>query len=226
MIARRAAEPAIERLEGRRVVVAGAGRRAAYLDLDGFVIVLATAGPLLPNGVEVTELPAVGSEVVVRLDGAEAWDATLRLGDDAAARGSQILAALGADLGELAGAVRARDRALAASAGARLIGRGPGLTPEGDDLVAGVAAVVAAGPWPAAERDAWLAALLGDDLRARTTALSATLLELAARGQIAEPVHELFGPGWRGAIARLRRLGHSTGPAYARAAGGAARALH
>ena len=69
-------------------------------------------------------------------------------------------------------------------------------------------------------------ALLGHDLRARTTALSATLLELAARGQIAQPVHGLFGPEWRDALARLRRLGHTTGPAYARAAAAAACELH
>ena len=225
MIARRAATPAIERLAGRRALVAGGGRRAAYLDLDGFVIVLGTAGPLLPNAVEVAELPAVGTEVVVRFDGAETWDPTLRLGDDPVTRGAEIMRALAAELGDLAPAVQARDPALAAAAGARLIGRGPGLTPESDDLVAGVAAVVAAGPWPAAEREAWLRALLGETLRVRTTALSATLLELAARGHIAEPVHGLFGREWRDALARLRRLGHSTGAAYARAAAGAARAL-
>jgi uncharacterized protein DUF2877 len=225
VIARRAAGPAIERLAGRRVAVAGANRHAAYLDLDGFVIVLTTARPLLPNAVEVAELPAVGTEVVVRFDRAETWDAALRLGDDPASRGAEILRALGVEAGELAGAVRARDPALAAAAGARLIGRGSGLTPENDDLVAGTAAVVAAGRWPDEEREAWLCALLGHDLRARTTALSATLLELAARGQIAEPVHGLFGPEWRDALARLRRLGHSTGPAYARAAASAAREL-
>ena len=226
MIARRAAAAAVERLAGRRAAVAGAGRHAAYLDLDGFVVVLATSGPLLPNAVEVAALPAVGTEVVMSFDGAEMWDATLRLGDDPAARGAEILRALGAEFGELADVVRARDPVLAAAAGARLIGRGPGLTPESDDLVAGAAAVVAAGPWPAAEREAWLRALLGEDLRARTTALSATLLELAGRGQIAQPVHGLFGPDWRDALARLRRLGHSTGPAYARATAGAACALH
>jgi hypothetical protein len=225
VIARRAATPAIERLTGRRVAVAAAGRHAAYLELDDFVIVLTTAGPLLPNSVEVAELPAAGTDVAVCFDGAETWDATLRLGNDPSARGAEILRALGPGPGELADAVRARDTVLAGAAGSRLIGRGPGLTPEGDDLVAGVAAVVAAGPWPAAERDAWLRALLGVDLRARTTALSATLLDLAACAQIAEPVHGLFGPEWRDALARLQRLGHSTGPAYARAVAAAARAL-
>ena len=211
---------------GRRGRVVGVGREAAYVDADGFIVVLSTGPPVLPNGAQVRRLPSVGEQVVVRLDGPEPWDPTLRLGDDPAARGEEILRALDAGLDELVAAVRTRDPALAAEAGARLIGRGQGLTPEGDDLVAGVAAVVAVGPWPAPERDAWLRALLGEDLRARTTALSATLLELAARGQIVEPVHGLFAPSWRDALARLRRLGHSTGPAYARAAAGAARSLH
>ena len=54
-----------------------------------------------------------------------------------------------------------RPGSLAAVAGARLIGRGGGLTPEGDDLVAGVAAVVASSAWPGALREAWLGALVG-----------------------------------------------------------------
>jgi hypothetical protein len=90
----------------------------------------------------------------------------------------------------------------------------------GDDRLAATAAVVAAGRWP--EREAWLRAVVPADLRARTTALSATLLELAARGQVIEPVHGLFGPHWRAALARLLRIGHSTGPAYATAAATAA----
>jgi hypothetical protein len=102
-----------------------------------------------------------------------------------------------------------------------LIGRGPGLTPEGDDTVAATAAVVAVGPWPAAEKAAWLSAALGPDLRERTTSLSATLLELAAEGQVAEPLQALLA-GRPSALARLLRIGHSTGRAYALAA---ARAL-
>jgi hypothetical protein len=212
---------------GRRGRVAGRGREAAYLDADGFIVVLSVEPPVLPNGAQVRRLPNVGDVFVV--PGGEVWDPTLRLRADPAVRGEEIRRALdaGAFEGacELEDAVRRRDPELARAAAARLIGRGTGLTPEGDDLVAGTAAVVAAGPWPAARTDAWLRALLGDDLRTRTTALSATLLELAAAGQIARPVHDLFGPDWRDALARLRRLGHSTGAAYARAAGGAVRLL-
>jgi hypothetical protein len=104
-----------------------------------------------------------------------------------------------------------------------LLGLGPGLTPEGDDLLAGAAAAVAAlQPWSADRRAAWLAAAAPADAAARTTKLSATLLALAARGQTIEPVHALLDlehERWEPALARLERLGHSTGRCYAAAIG-------
>jgi hypothetical protein len=118
-----------------------------------------------------------------------------------------------------------RDADLAARAAALLVGRGEGLTPEGDDLLAGAAAAGAAAGgaarWPAADRGAWLAALRPPDLERRTTPLSATLLELAIRGQVMQPVHALLdvspggAEGWQAALRTLLRIGHSTGPAYA-----------
>jgi hypothetical protein len=125
-----------------------------------------------------------------------------------------------------------RDAAQAAQASERLLGLGPGLTPEGDDILAATAATVAAvghtvgfdGP----ERDAWLQALLPADRRDRTTALSRTLLELAVDGRIAEPVHALLHPGnarWRDSLTRLEGTGASTGRAYAVAVGGTMRLL-
>jgi hypothetical protein len=188
---------------GRRFRIAGRGREAAYGDDDGFVAVFTVGRPVLPNGVQVGRLPSVGESVVAV---GEVWDPTLRV--------------VGAELevsgpDDLVRAVESRDPELAAAAGARWIGRGGGLTPEGDDLVAGVAAVVASSPWP--ESDAWLEALVGEDLRSRTTALSATLLELAVRGMGPEPLQALVG-GDAGALARLLALGHSTGRAIARGA--------
>src|SRR4029079_15493012 len=53
---------------------------------------------------------------------------------------------------------------------------------------------------------------LPDDLRARTTALSATLLELAAQGMIAEPFHAVLNGA---PLERLTRLGQTTGRTYA-----------
>jgi Protein of unknown function (DUF2877) len=222
------ATPVLERVGGRSVTVAGGGRHAAYAEDDGFVVALTAPGvPLMPNGVGLTgPPPAAGTEVTIAAH--ETWDPTLSLGDDAARRGDEILAALRRDdlvEPELLRAVAKRDRSLAATAARRLIGRGPGLTPEGDDVLAATAAVVAAGPWSPATKAGWLDAVVPSDLRKRTTALSATLLELAAAGRVIEPVHGLFGDEWGDALARLTRLGHSTGRAYAAAAAATARLL-
>jgi hypothetical protein len=96
--------------------------------------------------------------------------------------------------------------------GAEEIGRGPGLTPEGDDYVAGIAGVLAA-----AGRHDDVAALIGADLRRRTTALSATLIELAALGYGPEPLQAALA-GDAEALPRLLSLGHTSGRAYARGA--------
>jgi hypothetical protein len=132
-------------------------------------------------------------------------------------------------------AVLERDPDLAGRAAGRLLGRGPGLTPEGDDLLAAVAATVAVlGPAAGvddAPRAALLAALVPDGLAGRTTALAATLLRLAARGQVAEPAGRLLdlGPAgeraWPAALRRLQRLGHGSGRAYAAGIGAAASLL-
>jgi hypothetical protein len=176
-----------------------------------------------------------------------------------------------AGLGLLLRAVLDRDPEFAAEATGVLLGRGPGLTPEGDDLLAAVAATLAAlGPATGVTAPALaslLAALVptrtpgvgpsGDGadeaaaggpagsgasggvghlpvaggLAGRTTALAATLLELAARGQVAEPAGRLLDLGpegeraWRGALRRLERLGHGSGRAYAAGIGAATRLL-
>ena len=121
-------------------------------------------------------------------------------------------------------AVGGRDPEPAAAAARQLLGRGPGLTPEGDDLLAAVAGTLAVlGPaagWDRTVLGGFLAALVGPAPE-RTTAPSATLLELAARRQLVEPAGRLLdlGPGagaaWPAALARLERLGHGSGRAYA-----------
>jgi hypothetical protein len=74
---------------------------------------------------------------------------------------------------------------------------------------------------------AWRAALAPPELRARTTLLSATLLELALDGCVVEPARALLDlslageAAWHAALRRLERIGHSTGPAYAAGVGGA-----
>ena len=192
-------------LAGRSFTIVGRGREAAYGDDGGFIAVFSEGPPVLPNGGQVRRLPSVGEEVVAV---GELWDPTLRV------VGVELEVSGPDDLVE---AVESRDPDRAGLVGRRLIGRGGGLTPEGDDLLAGAAAVVASSPWPSALREAWLAALIGSDLRRRTTALSATLLELAVAGMGPRPLQALLA-GDADALVRLEALGHSTGRAYARGA--------
>ena len=120
-------------------------------------------------------------------------------------------------------AVRERDPDPVATASRALAGRGPGLTPEGDDLLAAVAGAVAVlGPASGFDepgRGRFLAALAPEP--GRTTALSATLLALASAGRLAEPAGRLLDlspageTAWPGALSRLERLGHGSGRAYA-----------
>lgn len=127
-------------------------------------------------------------------------------------------------IGRLLESLLQRDSAAAARAAVHLAGRGSGLTPEGDDLLSACAAAVALlGPAVAyfapARRQAWLVALReGADARA-TTALSRTLLDLASRGRVGQPLHGLVaepprGAAWSAALARLQRVGSATGLVY------------
>jgi hypothetical protein len=183
-------------------------REPGLLDLGGFVALVAPTGtPWLPNAIVLDPGPLV------------VWDPVLSAiepGPRLAARGRAVLAALrpAGPPGPLTPPVAALgdwDRALGA-----LLGRGGGLTPEGDDLLAGALAVAAAtGAAPA----------LPPDLRERTTALSATLLELAAAGCAPRPLHavlDLDDEGWRVALGELERLGASSGRAIALGAATAA----
>lgn len=76
-----------------------------------------------------------------------------------------------------------------------LAGLGPGLTPSGDDVLGGFAAVMALLS-PALSADAvprdYIAATIAAAARPRTTALSAVLLAHAARGEVAEHLGKLL----------------------------------
>ncbi|HET7421665.1 MAG TPA: DUF2877 domain-containing protein [Candidatus Dormibacteraeota bacterium] len=89
-----------------------------------------------------------------------------------------------------------------------LAGLGPGLTPAGDDVLAGYAAglVLLHGQRKRAEQ-------IANQAAARTNSLSATLLRHAAQGEVPEVVHILLATG----DARpLLAFGHSSGQAWLR----------
>lgn len=98
------------------------------------------------------------------------------------------------------------------SAAAVLGGRGRGLTPAGDDVLAGLLVIAAAwGVGSPAERE-HAAAL------SRTNHIAASFLRWAARGECITPVHDLLTataagnrPTTRHAAARLRAIGASSG---------------
>ncbi|WP_336205708.1 DUF2877 domain-containing protein [Nonomuraea sp. LPB2021202275-12-8] len=109
----------------------------------------------------------------------------------------------------------------AVTAAERLVGLGPGLTPSGDDVLAGLLVTlrhlgVATGVEPAVRLAGWLAATVTYDARTRTTPISATLLHCAARGEACPEVIAVLR-GLAGcqalepALQRLHGLGHTSG---------------
>lgn len=108
-----------------------------------------------------------------------------------------------------------------AAAAARLLGRGPGLTPSGDDVLAGFLVGAAAFGLDSAMLRQAIAVLAP----ARTTALSAALLWHAARGECIDQLAAVaavltsqpgHGAGHAGrAVRRLMAVGHSSGAALA-----------
>ncbi|MFS1302160.1 DUF2877 domain-containing protein [Streptosporangium longisporum] len=107
------------------------------------------------------------------------------------------------------------------TAAEQLVGLGPGLTPSGDDVLAGLLVALrhlggAAGAGRAVWLADWLAAAVTFDVRGRTTPISASLLQCAARGEASgEVLAVLRGLAGRQslepALHRLLRLGHTSG---------------
>ena len=102
-----------------------------------------------------------------------------------------------------------------AAAFRRLQGRGTGLTPSGDDVLAGILLVCAIDPTRRR-------ALTDRALAARTTRLSRAFLRWAASGQSIQPAHALLDaaasgdqPGMRRAAASLAEVGATSGRALA-----------
>jgi hypothetical protein len=218
----------------------GASATAAYLAVDGIevIAVVATGAVRLPIALVIAgEVPGTGAAAAVRVGGGEVdlggprlrpsrwFDPRPRLPGPAAqeriAGAEALLAALpagaaGLDPAPAAVAVASGLAGGDAGPALALLGRGPGLTPAGDDVVAGALAALAllGAPDPAA-----VGAVLGAAAEA-TTLLSAALLRCAARGQVlpqaAELLHALCGGSpTASALDALLAVGATSGAALA-----------
>ena len=123
----------------------------------------------------------------------------------------------GGPLAALRGAVRRADLDAALRTATRLVGLGPGLTPAGDDVMAGTMAGLVLLGHPAADR---FAAGVYALAAGRTTELSRALLRHAAAGRVsgeyAAVLHGLVGERPLGpAIAGLMATGSTSGRAMA-----------
>ena len=170
----------------------GVGLGPGFIDFDGVVVALTAPGAArMPNGVECS----------LRVErGAAVWIGAGRLQSN----GFQVLPGPGWDPVPQALVRLSIERSFTPDP-YRLAGRGGGLTPAGDDLLAGYAAGLTLFQGRRAEA-AWIASTAGP----RTTSLAATLLKHAARGELPEPAHALLE---RGDPGPLRRFGHSSGGA-------------
>jgi hypothetical protein len=183
-----------------------AARSASFMIGDGAVSWLGPAGRVVVRAVRewAPVRPAQGEVAASAL-------ATVRAVLSGADPGIDSRAAAG-----LADA--ARDYDASVSVAARLLGSGPGLTPSGDDVLAGfLAGAFAFGLDAAGLRQA-----VADLALARTTALSAALLWHAARGECIDELAAVAAvlTGQRSgdsgrALSRLLSIGHTSGAALA-----------
>lgn len=213
--------------DGARTVV-HAGRHALYLDLDGWCLgVVGRAAAQVPCALR------LGTDDLAALEGATAYveagtlhvDGTpLAVGRVVDTRVPRLDLAAGSpatttrgdvpttvvDFVAEVGLVRSPGRALDPADATRLVGRGGGLTPLGDDVLCG---------WLALHRAAGRATLVMDAavraLLPRTTLLSATLLECALHAEVlpefAAYVAAVGGPDEPDRAAALAAVGHTSG---------------
>ena len=160
--------------------------------------------PAVHDRVRVSGGELLAGPLRVRLDGSRRWAPHLpeRLNADPAAwRG--VAPDVGADLAPVweavIGDVRRGDLAPVFH---RLQGRGEGLTPSGDDVLAGILLAAAIDP---RNRDT----LMDLALAARTTRLSRAFLRWAAAGQSIQPAHALLDAAASGDPAGMRRAAAS-----------------
>lgn len=101
---------------------------------------------------------------------------------------------------------------------AEMAGRGPGLTPSGDDVLVGIMHAITVWPALAAQAGGPQArSVLADAALPRTTRISGAYLEAAARGWATEPWHSLVQmlgrrpTAIRAAVRRILRVGETSG---------------
>ncbi len=104
-------------------------------------------------------------------------------------RGLDVAGRASASIADLCRSLRHHDRVGSVRAARGLVGLGEGLTPSGDDFLAGFVAAL----WTLGSPDAGLLADAIVDRDERTTMVSGTLLQHAAKGEFAERIHELMG---------------------------------
>lgn len=219
-----------------RVVHRGAD--AVYLDVDGSCLgVLSAAATTVPCAVATTEpyLPAelreqamawvgegrvaLGSVDVVVARTVDAGVPTLDVAHAATAE-ARLRDAVGDGVAHVRAELPERALDLLAvgdpAAVAPLLGRGSGLTPVGDDVLAGwVATAVASDPHRAGSP---VALEVATRARSATTLLSATLLDCARRGDVLPQFRTLLldladphGDGVATSASALLRVGHTSG---------------
>ena len=181
--------PAVRRLlEGP--LSSGVALGHGHVDFGGYVVSVTPPGrPRMPNGLECAFQLQAGDQVLIGEGLMRAAGQAVRVGPDWDPRPSIE--------GVVAGSPGPAPDPM------RLAGRGPGLTPDGDDLIAGYAAGLTLLHDLEEEATA-----LAEAAARRTTSLSATLLRHAARGELPEPAHAYLE---HGSESELRGWGHSSG---------------
>lgn len=239
----------------RPAKVLGAFRTALYLRLHGGEVIAVLSqdavrlpiGLVLPTSGTAGPLTRLDGEILVGSSVVRIGDWSIRISRLVSARAPIGLAPNDAAIERASGRLKsigftehdpglidalARDpqcRQVAADLAPRLLGAGSGLTPSGDDLLAGFLV------------GAWSCGLAADPLRAvvlaaappRTTDLSAALLRCACRGesipQVSAMLSALSGLSTQNAqlddaLAELIRVGHTSGLALATGVVAAAKA--
>ncbi len=219
----------------RAARVAGAGRLAAYLDAGSEMLaLLAPDAVRVPNGLvlrageliarlQVGAKATVGAGAVRAGDVVLGWESVWPPGqpvmadpDLARRRAPGFQAAVSREAGALPRYLEEPVAALATgdlrAAAERLLGLGPGLTPSGDDVLAGFLVTRRSLGVPAGDVTALAAR--------RTSAISADLLRHAAAGrcipQLADVVTALGSPGRAPQLGALLAVGHHSGGDLAR----------